>query len=78
VIIIKVTNLPPIADEESLYRLFSRCGAVLGVRIFAKHITEKFAVIHFAEEAALEKAQRLDGLRIDGCHICVEVRQRMR
>ena len=69
---IRVTNLPSVITEDTLWRIFSQCGAIERIRLFAKHYVESFAIIVFYEEAAEKRAKRLDGLKLGDCHIKVE------
>ena len=76
--VIKVSNLPPAATEDSVHRLFSKIGAVLSVHIFATQVTERFAVISFYSSESAKLAERLNGLTLGGCPLKIEARQRFR
>ena len=61
---IKVSNLPAFVTEDALWRLFSRCGTVENVRLFANFTVERFAVVVFSEMSAVKKARLLDGVKL--------------
>jgi hypothetical protein len=69
---IRVSHLPSAITEETLWRVFSRCGEIERIKLFANQYVERFAIIVFFTETAEHQAKRLDGLKLGDCYIKVE------